>query len=137
MLNPNQQQFCCEYAKHGNASKAYKAAYPTVSENAARVNACKLLKNPEIRARVDELQAEIESQKICDAKEIQERLSAIARREVSEVVLLSNGEEVYKPTPIKDSLRALEVLAKIRGMYISKSELEINSLPIITIADDL
>lgn len=137
MLNPNQQQFCIEYVKHGNASAAYKAAFAGVKDGTARVNACKLLKSEEIQARIAELQAEIESQRICEAKEIQERLSAIARREVSETFFLSNGEQVQKTVSIKDALRALETLAKIKGMFLTKAELEITSLPTITITDDV
>lgn len=137
MLNPMQERFCIEYLASGNGKASYMKAFGVTNEGTARVNASKLLHNPEIQSRLRELQSELSNEKICAAVEIQERLSAIARREQYETVCLPNGEQVQKQTSIRDSVRALELLAKINGMFISKAEVDISgNLPVI-IRDDL
>ena len=137
MLNPKQEKFCIEYLKSGNATAAYKAAFGIVNDGTARANSSRLLKSPAVQKRLSELQAAITNAAICDAKEIQERLSSIARREVCETVTLPNGAQVQKQTSIRDSVRALELLAKISGMFISRQEVELSGLIPVVIADDI
>lgn len=137
MLSPKQEKFCIEYLRCGNATAAYKAAYSVTNDGTARVSACKLLKNPAIQARLAELQAEVANEKICTVQEIQERLSAVARREVYEIITLPNGVQVQKQTSIRDSVRALELLAKINSLFVVKQEIDLSgSLPVI-IHDDI
>lgn len=136
-LTARQEKFCTEYIQSGNAAAAYRTAYGTTSESTAKTNGSKLLRNPAVQARLDGLQAEVTNEKICAAREVQERLSAIARRELSETVYLPNGEQAQRQTSIRDSCRALELLAKINGMFVAKQEIELNgNLPVI-IRDDL
>lgn len=137
MLNPMQEKFCVEYIQSGNGKASYKAAFGVTNDGTARVNASKLLKNPEVQARLAELQAEMASAKICAAKEIQERLSSIARRELTETLYLPNGAKVEKPASIRDSVRALELLAKINGMFVQRQEVELNGAVPVVIRDDL
>lgn len=136
MLNPKQQRFCVEYLKTGNAAQSYKLAFGISNDNAARASSCRLLKNPEIQARLAELQAEVANEKILSAQEIQERLSAIARREVYETVTLPNGAQFQKQTSIRDSARALELLAKINGLFVNRQEVELSGVLPVVINDD-
>lgn len=136
MLNPMQERFCIEYVKSGNGKASYQSAFGVTNGGTARVNASKLLKNSEVQARLAELQAEVANEKICAAREIQERLSSIARRELYETITLPNGEQVQKPTSIRDSTRALELLAKINGMFVTKSEVELSAVVPVVIHDD-
>ena len=136
-LTAQQEKFCLEYVRSGNAAQAYKAAYSVTNTGTAKANGSRLLKNPAVQSRIAELQAQVENEKICTAREIQERLSQIARRELYETICLPNGERVQKQTSIRDSCRALELLAKASGMFISKQELEISgNLPVV-IHDDI
>lgn len=137
MLNPMQERFCIEYVASGNGKASYQAAFGVTNESTARVNASKLLKNPEVQARLKELQAELASKKICTATEIQERLSTVARREVYETITLPTGQQVEKQTSIRDSVKALELLAKINGMFLSKAEVEISGAVPVIIKDDM
>ena len=137
MLSPQQEKFCIEYLSSGNGKASYMAAFEVTNSGTARVNASKLLKRPEIQARLAELQAEMASAKICAATEIQERLSSIARREETEILYLPNGAKVEKPTSIRDSVKALELLAKVNGMFISKSEVDISGVVPVVIRDDV
>lgn len=137
MLNPMQERFCIEYVASGNGKASYMKAFEVTNSGTARVNASKLLKNPEVQERLKELQSEIESQKICAASEIQERLSSIARRELYETITLPTGQQVQKQTSIRDSVRALELLAKINGLFISKAEVDILGVMPVVIRDDI
>lgn len=62
-LTEAQETFCLEYAKSGNASAAYRVAYPKSqkwTENALNVQACKSLKIPKICLRIEQLRAAAE-----------------------------------------------------------------------------
>lgn len=137
MLSPMKERFCVEYLASGNGKASYMKAFGVTNEGTARVNASKLLKNPEIQSRLKELQAEWQSAKICQAEEVQERLSAVARRELYETVFLPNGEQVQKQTSIRDSVRALELLAKINRLLVSKAEVDISGVMPVIIKDDM
>ncbi len=56
-LNVNQEKFCNEYAKDGNASKAYRCAYLCKGwkDNSVWVAASKLLATTKVSLRVEEL----------------------------------------------------------------------------------
>lgn len=134
-LTPKQESFCMEYSATGNATESYQRAYGG-GRDSARAKASALLRNDKIQARLAELQAEVANAKICSAREVQERLSAVARRELYETVTLPNGEQVQKQTSIRDATRALELLGKIQGMFIGKQEVDLNVLPVM-IHDDI
>lgn len=59
-LNENQKAFCEGYIFDWNGTRAYMAAYPKSSEAAAGVSAHDLLKNPKIKAYIDEIQKDLE-----------------------------------------------------------------------------
>ena len=55
-LTKKQLKFCQEYLKDYNATQAYKrAGYSANSDNTARVEGCKLLIKPNIKAKIAEL----------------------------------------------------------------------------------
>jgi len=58
-LRDKHEQFCREYVIELNKVKSYQIVYPDSSYNAARSSACDLLTNPNIQARVKELQANL------------------------------------------------------------------------------
>lgn len=115
-LTVKQEKFCLEYAKSGNAVQSYISAYEkNNSYSCAGVESHRLLKNPKIKARLKELYELQNAEKIMQAEEIQTTLTEIAR----------TGS-------IKDRLKAIDILCKMGGLYISKQELEItNSIPIV------
>lgn len=62
-LTEAQERFCLEYAKSGNASAAYRIAYPKSkkwTENALNVQASKSLDKPNICLRIKQLRAAAE-----------------------------------------------------------------------------
>lgn len=59
-LTVKQETFAQAYVEEGNASEAYRRAYSVKgkSANAVSVEACRLLENPKVALRIDELKAE-------------------------------------------------------------------------------
>ena len=136
-LNPKQERFCYEFIACGNATAAYKAAYPNVGDNTARVNSSRLLADKRIQVRLKELQAEMTSEKICDSVELQEFLSRVVRRELTEELYLPSGERQERANSVRDALKAAELLARISGLYVTKAEVDVQGVVPVVIHDDV
>lgn len=59
-LKPEHKIFAQNYIYDWNASRAYKVAYPGVTDDTARSNGSKLLTNANIKAYIDEIQKDLE-----------------------------------------------------------------------------
>ena len=126
LSNAKWERFCLEYAKSANASEAYRIVYK--SKSSAQIlsqSASRLLKNEKIQTRLAELHAEMESEKIANAAEVQERLTRILRLEQMEDVVVVEGIDkgvsearvVQKRPNLKDVIKAGETLAKMQGAF--------------------
>lgn len=103
-----QEKFCIEFVRCGNATEAYKrAGYKARSDKVAGTAAARLLGNVGIQRRIVELQSEMDSHKIMDAAERRELLTRFARDE---------------DTGKTDRLRAMDLLNKMDGVYINKTQ---------------
>ncbi len=121
MLSPRQEKFCLEYAANGNASKAYKiAGFQTTSPLSSAAAANRLLKQPNVAARLKEIAEEIKSNKIADVIECQEVLTAILRDESNETA---------------DRIKACQLLLKVQGAFTTK--LEFSTTPVVIAGGDL
>lgn len=119
-----QQRFVDEYIISGNATQsAIKAGY---SKKYANTNANKLLQNTTIKSAIDKRNAEIQSEKTMDMKEVMERLTAIGRGETSEQQLSNKGEVVEVETKTSDRIRAMELIGKRYGAWLDKKEVNGN-----------
>lgn len=104
-----QERFCIEFVKSGNATEAYKAAgYKVRSDKVAGTAAARLLGNVCIQKRLAELRKELSSSKIMDAKERRELLTKLAKN---------------KKTLNTDRLKAIDLLNKMDGVYINKTQI--------------
>lgn len=112
------------YAKSGNATQAYKdAGYKVKDDVVAASCATKLLRNAQVKQRIAEISAQIESRKIMDVEEMQQRLTAFARMETTD----SEGI----------AIKAMDLLGKMQGVYLQRQEIDINgSIPVV-IRDDI
>lgn len=109
MMQRLQENFCVEFVRCGNATEAYKnAGYKVRSDNTAAVCAAKLLRNAKVQSRIAELRREMDSHKIMDAAERRELLTRFARDE---------------DTGKTDRLRAMDLLNKMDGVYINKTQI--------------
>ena len=143
--NVKWERFCLEYAKKANATDSYKnAGYKVKNDASAGASANKLLKNPMIQARLAELHGEMASEKIANAAEIQERLTAILRGENKEEVVVVEGVEkgvteariVHKRPSNADMIKAGQTLAKMQGAYESTVNVNL-SVPVFGGDDNL
>ncbi len=99
-LTPARQRFADEYLVDLNATRAYKAAYPSVKkDNVASAAATRLLGNVKVKEYIDEKLADMSSSKIADAKEVMEYLSSVMRREYKENVVVTLSEECSAYAP--------------------------------------
>ena len=130
MLSCKQEKFCLEYSSCGNATQAYLKVYGG-NELSAAAQSSRLIRKDNIKARLKELADEIASQKIADARELQERLTSIIRREISDEIFLPNGEKIERQVSIRDILKAIEILARIQGLFVDKREVDIKNAPVI------
>lgn len=125
-LTDRQERFCQEYIIDANATQAaIRAGY---SERTAGRTAHQNLKKPDVRARVDELMAEIRSQKIADATEMQEYLTGCIRGTADEEVVVvegvgdgcSNAKTMVKKMAGRERVKAAELLGKMHGIFTDK-----------------
>ena len=138
-MTDKQRKFADEYLIDCNATRAYKAAYPNIkSDEAARVNGCKLLTKANIKTYIDEKLEEISSAKIADAQEVMEYLTSVMRGESeAEVVVVegcgdgySEAKTMTKNPDEKEKLKAAELLAKRYGLLTDKVDLK-GAVPVI------
>lgn len=143
-LTDKQTIFANEYLVDLNATRAYKKAYPNVKkDSAARANASKLLTKANIKNYIDEQLKKIEDESIADATEVMKYLTAVMRDEVTEEVVVVEGEGegcssarvVRKHMSAKDRNKAAELLGKRYRLFTEKVELE-GSVP-VQIVDDI
>jgi phage terminase small subunit len=140
-----QEKFCQLYAATGNATQAYKdAGYKWKSESGVRVAASNFVnKNPNIVERLRELAEEAKTNAIADIQEMQSILTQIIREELSEEVLMTEGDgeglshivSKRKKAALKDRLKAIELLGKMQGAFLDRVQIDGN-VP-ITFVDDL
>lgn len=129
-MTENQKIFCMEYLKDRNGSRAYKVAYPKVTKDeTARVNASRLLTNANVKDYINEQIEKMKKPTVANAQEIREKLTSIIRQELDEDVLVTENvsgvsEVVHKnrKASVKDAMKAIELLARLDGMFEQKTE---------------
>ncbi|MBQ6298656.1 MAG: terminase small subunit [Selenomonadaceae bacterium] len=127
----------------GNASEAArlagyspKTAFRTGQENMQR---------PAIQAALASRTAELENERTADTQEILEYLASVMRGETVEEVVVNVGtgkgytkpEKVKVQVSAKERLKAAEMLAKVKGMFITKAELDVQGALPVVIRDDI
>lgn len=123
-MTPKKEKFAQKYLELGNASEAYRQSYnaENMSESTVWNEASKLLKNPEVAARVEEGQEkarklhEVTLESI--TKELEEaRLLAVKEKQSASAVSASMGK------------------AKLHGLVTDKKEIKVS--PLEAILDDI
>lgn len=122
-LTEKQFKFCMEYCKDFNGTQsAIRAGY---SKDSAMEQASRLLRNVKVSSQLDLLLNRVKKNTIMDIQEIQERLTAIARGEVKEDVVVtvntgnfkSKAQVVEKGMAGKEQVKALELLGKANALF--------------------
>ena len=144
-LSVKQEKFCLEYAKSGNQRQAYlKAGYKCKNDASADASASQLLRNPKVKERLAELAEEAKNDSIADIVEMQQTLTSIIRKRMTEEVIvvesvgdyMTEARKMDKEPSIKDIINAINTLGKIQGAFSSKLEIDADLSPIV-IKDDV
>lgn len=132
-MTEKQKIFCDEYLKDLNATRAYKAAYPKVKNNAvAQANGSRLLLNAMVKNYIDQQLEILHNERTAGVKEVMEYLTSVLRGESTgeEIVTefmgdgMSTARTIEKHPSEKDKLKAAELLGKRFGMF--KEKVEVN-----------
>lgn len=139
-MTDKQQKFCEEYLIDCNATRAYKAAYPSVvKDETARANASRLLSNANVRCYLDKRLAELSEQRIAKAEEILGYLTDVMRGKTMASVLALCGdgcqEVIEKPPDMRERLKAAELLGKRYGLFTDKMDVS-GAVPVVIMGDD-
>lgn len=129
-MTDRQKRFCDEYLIDCNATQAaIRAGY---SSKVARVTAAKLLTNANIKSYIDEQLDRLHTEKVADAQEVLEYLTAVLRgKSSSEIVVVegcgegvSEARRVQKAPDEKDRLKAAELLGKRYRLFTDKLDVD-------------
>lgn len=114
LKNQRAERFAQNIIKGLNATQAYiNAGY---SDKGAKSAAHRKLQEPEIQARIRELNDEIiNTQLVADANEMQRFLTDVIRGRESET-LLHEGSKWDVPPQIKERIAAVNTLARMQGV---------------------
>ena len=130
-MTEKQKKFANEYLIDLNATRAYRVAYPNVkNDSVARANGSRLLANANVKKFVDEQLKKIEDKSVADATEVMKYLTAVMRNELTEEVVVVEGEGdgcssakiVKKDISAKDRNKAAELLGKRYRLFVDKVE---------------
>lgn len=127
-MTEKQKIFADEYIISLNATQAYKKAYPNVKkDDAASVNGSKLLRDTKVKAYIDEQLEKLQSERVADQQEVLEFLTSVMRGEVTEPLLILDGEGTQRMVMAKPSVStrksAAVDLGKRYGIFVDKQEI--------------
>ena len=134
-LSVKQEKFCLEYAKTGNQRQAYLlAGYKVSSDEVADAAASRLLRNVNVQARLAELAEEAKNASIADIVEMQQTLTSIIRKQMTEEVIvvesvgdyMTEARKMDKEPSIKDIINAITTLGKMQGAFVEKVQQEVD-----------
>ena len=140
-LTLKQKKFVEEYVISGNATEAAtKAGY---SRRSAHNQATRMMKNDEVLAYKDQVLSRLESEKIAQADEILQYLTAVMRGESSSEVVVVEGDgdgcssarTMEKAPDEKERLKAAELLGKRFGLFTDKVDLTGGEI-VVTLTDE-
>lgn len=97
-LTIKQETFCNYYIETGNASEAYRRAFCCAKMKDKTINECasKLLVNPKIATRVQELQKELKDKSDLSKERILEELRCILDAKITDYITLQDSKLTFK-----------------------------------------
>lgn len=120
------EAFALEYVSNGyNQVKAYMTVYPNCTVDSAKRSSRNLMKDPEIKARIDELIKEKYDALHINAERIAEKLG--------EMAFADKEDEIYGPSV---ALKALDMLQKQLGLQKQQIKAEVDTKTIVVSIDD-
>lgn len=136
-----QKNFADHYLISGNATEsAIQAGY---SKKTATGLGYKVLQQEVVKEYIKKERDKLDKKKIATREEVLQRLTAISRGEIKEEIVVVEGggegvsraKKIEKEPPLKDIIKATELLGKIHGVFVDKVQVEANS--VVQIVDDI
>ena len=127
-MTEKQKVFADEYIICLNATQAYKKAYPNIKKDkVAQVNGSRLLSNAMIKAYINERLEKLKSERVADQQEVLEFLTAVMRGEITEPLLVLDGDGYQKVMDAKPNVStrksAAVDLGKRYGLFVDRQEI--------------
>ena len=124
MLTPKQEKYVQNLIKGMSQRDAYRNAYPDNKSNDKTIDetACRLFNDSKIHARYEELIKKTEDETIMNAKERRKWLTKVINGEIKHTSYDGNGNEYENEAYISDKMKAVDILNKMDGEYITKFE---------------
>lgn len=126
MLTEKQEAFAQNIIMGMSQADAYRNAYNTkkMSDKTVWENASRLINNSKVKARVNELRAQVANKAIMTAEERLKFLSKVINGEECEVAYAQDAEgnqiEIKQPPSLKTRLNAIDIMNKMQGEYVTK-----------------
>jgi len=144
-LTLKQQKFIDEYIISGNATEAYKKAYPNVKKDETAAQAgSRMLRNVKVAAELANRVKEAKDGRIMDVQEALAISSSIARGEIQksyskqydrvEGKVIKEVDYEFAPA-IEERQRSLEHILKVNGAFLDRKE--ITGDIAVTFVDDI
>lgn len=123
-LTVKQEKFIQNIVSGMSQRQAYKDAYnaENMTDESIDVNACKLFNDAKISQRYKELMKELENKAIMTAIERMKWLSDIVNDKQ-----LDTSSETSKPADLNIKMKAIDILNKMSGEYVTKVEADVNT----------
>lgn len=126
-LSIKQKRFADEYIISGNAyQSAIDAGY---SKTYAKADSHKLLEKPGIKSYIESRMLEMDKRKVADQQEVLEYLTSVMRGEVTEPLIVLDGDGYQKVVDASPSVatrnKAAELLGKRYRIFTEKQEVEV------------
>lgn len=126
-MTERQKIFADHYIISLNATEAYKKAYPKAKYGTAKTNGNELLTKTDVKAYIEAGLEKLKSERVADQQEVLEFLTAVMRGEVTEPLLVLDGEgtqKVVNAVPNVSTRRTAAVdLGKRFGLFVDKQEI--------------
>ena len=127
-MTEKQKIFADEYIIELNATRAYKKAYPNVKKDeVAKAAGSRLLTNVNVKAYIDEQLEKLKSERVADQQEVLEFLTAVMRGEITEPLLVFDGDGYQKVMYAKPNVStrksAAVDLGKRYGLFVDRQEI--------------
>lgn len=123
MLTIKQEKFIQNIVNGMSQREAYKDAYNAkYKDKVIDVRACELFKSSKVQVRYNELIKQLEDESIMSAKERMKWLSDVVNGKIKHTSYNSNGDAYENEAYISDKMKAIDILNKMDGQYVTKLE---------------
>lgn len=126
MLRPKQEKFIQNIINGMSQRQAYKNAYNAkYSDKAIDEKASTLFNSEKVQQRYKELLQQLEDKSIMSAKERMKWLTDVIKGNIKHISYGSEGQEYENEAYISDKMKAIDILNKMTGQYVTKFQGEV------------